>query len=244
MYKHLSKFTYNDKGCHCEQNKAIPDLSTRFTRLLQSCDFFVMTSVKKLLTLIIVSLVCSPVYASELTEYFKNLTTLDAKFTQTIYAGTNKPTQESKGFILVQSPNKFYLEYNDPYKIIYVADGKKLWSYDEDLEQIVVKDQGDLLVNTPAMLLSNPKDLTRLYKVERTGETDGWIWFELTPKKQNTNFETVSLAFANKEFKAMEMRDSFGQTTRLVFSKVVKNPAIAKKKFTFTPPKGVDVIGQ
>lgn len=198
----------------------------------------------KIILMLFASLIYSSVYASELTDYFKNLTTLDADFTQTVYAGTNKPTQESKGFILVKSPDKFYLEYNNPYKLIYVADGKKLWSYDEDLEQIVVKDQGDLLVNTPAMLLSNPKDLTRLYKVERTGETDGWIWFELTPKKQNTNFETVSLAFANNKFKAMEMRDSFGQTTRLVFSKVVKNPVIAKKKFTFTPPKGVDVIGQ
>lgn len=186
----------------------------------------------------------SSAQANELTDYFNNLTTLDADFTQTVYAGTNKPTQKSKGVILVQSPNKFYLEYNKPYKLIYVADGKKLWSYDEDLEQIVVKDQGDLLVNTPAMLLSNPKDLTRLYKVDRTGETEGWIWFELTPKKQNTNFETVSLAFADNKLKAMEMRDSFGQTTRLEFSKVIKNPAIAKKKFTFTPPKGVDVIGQ
>ena len=199
---------------------------------------------KYLLSVITFAIFYTSVQASELTDYFKNLKTLDANFIQTIYAGSNKPTQKSKGFILVQSPDKFYLEYNDPYKMIYVADGKKLWSYDEDLEQIVVKDQGDLLVNTPAMLLSNPKDLTRQYKVERTGETDGWIWFELTPKKQNTNFETVSLAFADNEFKAMEMHDSFGQTTRLEFTKVIKNPKIAEKKFVFVPPKGVDIIGQ
>jgi outer membrane lipoprotein carrier protein len=199
---------------------------------------------KKLFFILLLANIYTYAQASELTQYFDNLDTLDATFTQTLYAGNNAPKQESKGFILVKSPDKFYLEYNKPYKLIYVADGKKLWSYDEDLEQVVVKEQGDLLVNTPAMLLSNPKSLTRLYKIDRTGETDGWIWFELTPKSQNSNFETVSLAFKDNHLKAMEMRDSFGQTTRLVFNKVDKNPVIDKNKFIFHPPKGVDVIGQ
>lgn len=71
-----------------------------------------------------------------------------------------------------------------------------------------------------------------------------WLWFELTPKQENSNFETVSLAFENKELIAMEMRDNFGQITRLKFENVVKNPTLVSNQFIFTPPKGVDVIGQ
>ena len=184
------------------------------------------------------------IQASELTSYLNNLHTFQAGFTQSVFSSNNKVKQISKGLIVVKSPDKFYLEYNEPYNLLYVADGKKLWSYDEDLEQVVVKEQGNILINTPAMLLGNPKDLTQSYSIEKVGVTEGWLWFELTPKKENTNFESVSLAFKDNELKAMEMRDNFGQTTRLEFNKVIKNPTLSKSRFVFVPPKGVDVIGQ
>lgn len=184
------------------------------------------------------------VQASELLTYLKDLHTLEAKFTQTVFTNKNSVKQKSTGHIAVKSPDKFFLEYTEPYKLVYVADGKKLWSYDEDLEQVVVKPQGNELINTPAMLLGNPKDLTESYTIEKTGVIDGWLWFELTPKQQSNNFETVSLAFVENKLKAMEMRDNFGQTTRLEFLNVVKNPALSKNRFKFVPPAGVDVIGQ
>ena len=181
--------------------------------------------------------------ASELTQYLSNLKTFQADFTQSVFSPSNKEKQKSSGLIAVKSPDKFYLEYKKPYRLVYVADGKKLWSYDEDLEQVIVKPQGDLLINSPAMLLGNPKDLTQSYKIENVGITEGWLWFELTPKSENNNFETVSLAFVDGELKAMEMSDNFGQVTRLKFSQIVKNPKLPKNRFKFTPPKSVDVIG-
>lgn len=201
-------------------------------------------NVKKLFLICTFVLTSTQLHASELTDYLNNLYTFQADFTQSVFAANNQAKQKSKGLIVVKSPNNFYLEYNEPYKLLYVADGKKLWSYDEDLEQVVVKEQGNLLINTPAMLLGNPKDLTRSYRIEKTGVVEGWLWFELTPKKDNSNFETVGLAFDGAELIAMEMRDNFGQTTRLEFNKVIKNPTIKKNQFKFVPPEGVDVIGQ
>lgn len=197
-------------------------------------------------TLLICILVLSSlqVNASVLIKYLKNLNSFQAEFIQTVFTETNDKKQKSSGFIVVKSPNQFFLKYIKPYKLVYVADGKKIWSYDKDLEQVVVKKQGDILVNTPVMLLGNPKDLTRSYRIEEMGLTDGWLWFELTPKEDDTNFETVALAFENKELRAMEMTDHFGQTTRLEFINIIKNPKLAKNQFKFVPPKGVDVIGQ
>lgn len=199
---------------------------------------------KKLLIICTFVLTSLQLHASELTDYLSNLHTFQADFTQTVFAVNNQVKQKSKGVIVVSSPDKFYLEYNEPYKLLYIADGKKLWSYDEDLEQVVVKEQGNLLINTPAMLLGNPKDLTKSYAIEKTGVVEGWLWFELTPKQENNNFETVGLAFDNDKLVAMEMKDNFGQTTRLEFSKIAKNPTLTKNQFKFVPPKGVDVIGQ
>ncbi|MCK4866311.1 MAG: outer membrane lipoprotein chaperone LolA [Gammaproteobacteria bacterium] len=201
-------------------------------------------NIKKLFLICTFVLSSFQLNASELTNYLSNLHTFQAGFIQSVFSNNNKEKQKSKGLIVVKSPDKFYLEYNEPYNLLYVADGKKLWSYDEDLEQVVVKEQGNILINTPAMLLGNPKDLTESYTIEKVGITEGWLWFELTPKKENTNFESVSLAFKNNELKAMEMRDNFGQTTRLEFDSVVKNPTLSRNRFKFIPPKGVDVIGQ
>lgn len=177
---------------------------------------------KKLLLTVVFILLSFQLKASELTDYLNNLHTFKAVFVQSVFGQNNQIKQTSKGSIIVSSPDRFYLEYNEPYKLIYVADGKKLWSYDEDLEQVVVKVQGNLLINTPAMLLGNPKDLTKSYSIEKIGITDGLLWFELTPKKDSNNFETVALAFDKGELIAMEMRDNFGQTTRLRFHEVIK----------------------
>lgn len=199
---------------------------------------------KKTLIITAFILTSMQLHANELTDYLNNLRTFQSDFTQSVFTPNNQTKQKSKGLIVVKNPNKFYLEYNEPYNLIYVADGKKLWSYDEDLEQVVVKEQGNLLINTPAMLLGNPKDLTKSYVIEKTGMIEGLLWFELTPKSDNSNFETVGFAFDGDKLVAMEMRDNFGQTTRLDFRNVIKNPKLVKNRFKFTPPKDVDVIGQ
>ncbi|OYY02863.1 MAG: outer membrane lipoprotein carrier protein LolA, partial [Mehylophilales bacterium 35-46-6] len=38
--------------------------------------------------------------------------------------------------------------------------------------------------------------------------------------------------------------DSFGHTTKIVFSEVEVNPTLEEKNFLFKPPKGVDVVGE
>ncbi len=184
------------------------------------------------------------VQASELTQYLADLKTFKARFMQTIYSSNNEKKQVSYGVILVKSPDRFYLSYNKPFQLLYVADGKKLWSFDQDLEQVVVKPQGDILINTPAMLLGNPKDLTASYKIEKPVKQGNWLWFELIPKDENGSFISVSLAFEQHKLKAMEMKDNFGQVTRLEFDSIVKNSNIPDRQFYFTPPKGVDVLGQ
>ena len=41
---------------------------------------------------------------------------------------------------------------------------------------------------------------------------------------------------------AMELRDAFGQTSVLKFSRFEKNPKLADTHFKFVTPKGADVI--
>jgi outer membrane lipoprotein carrier protein len=41
----------------------------------------------------------------------------------------------------------------------------------------------------------------------------------------------------------MELVDHFGQTTRLRFTSIQRNPKLDGSEFKFTPPKGADVLG-
>ena len=40
----------------------------------------------------------------------------------------------------------------------------------------------------------------------------------------------------------MELYDQLGQITVMRFSQIERNPKLSSDLFTFTPPKGVDVI--
>lgn len=179
--------------------------------------------------------------AGQLDSYFDGVTTIQAGFTQTVIHSKDK-SQTSKGKLYVASPDRFRLDYLEPYSQLYIADGKTLTSYDEDLEQVIIKPQGEMLTNTPAMVLSNPKQLDQDYKVEYQGRWDGRKWYLLTPKRQDTNFEQLRLGFENKRLKMMELKDSFGQFNRLVFDNVQYNKPLPKKVFSFVPPEGVDII--
>jgi outer membrane lipoprotein carrier protein len=73
---------------------------------------------------------------------------------------------------------------------------------------------------------------------------DGLVWVELSPKDPESNFQAVTLAFEGNLLKQMIMRDSFDQRTRLTFSQVRENPPFDNSTFLFSPPAGVDVVGE
>jgi chaperone LolA len=184
------------------------------------------------------------VQAQTLQMRFSGLDSFSAEFTQKLFDADQVLQEETSGVLRVQRPNRFNLEYRQPYYQLYVADGKDLYFYDKDLEQVTVKAQQGMLENTPAMLLSNPGKLDQLYHVKPQGEEAGLFWYELTPKQDGGSFERINLAFKNNELRIMELEDSFKQTTRLMFKGIQRNPDLDPKLFRFTPPKGVDVIRQ
>ena len=198
----------------------------------------------KLLVAIISLLFAFNVQAQTLQMRFSGLDSFSAEFTQKLFDADQVLQEETSGVLRVQRPNRFNLEYLQPYYQLYVADGKDLYFYDKDLEQVTVKAQEGMLENTPAMLLSNPGKLDQLYHVKPQGEEAGLFWYELTPKQDGGSFERINLAFKQNELRIMELQDSFKQTTRLMFKGVQRNPDLSPKLFRFTPPKGVDVIRQ
>lgn len=176
--------------------------------------------------------------------FLAKLTTLQSDFVQSLVDANGKVLDESEGVMQISRPGKFRLEYTSGSNSqLYVADGKKVWIFDRDLDQVTVKNQEEALGSTPALLLSSTAPIEKNFRVKELGFHEGFQWLELKPLKSEGSFEYVKLALEGNTLRAMEMIDGFGQSTRLFFKSVQRNPKIADKQFKFTPPEGVDVVG-
>ena len=180
--------------------------------------------------------------AGRLNQLLSGITTLEATFKQVLLNEHAETIQESSGIFQLKRPGKFRWDYTKPYTQLIVADGRRLWVYDADLEQVTVKKQGTALGNTPALLLTDARAVEKDFDVQSKGVQEGLEWFGLTPKDKESNFLKIKLAFGQNKLQQMELVDGFGQTTRLVFSDININTHIAVKQFEFKPPRGVDII--
>ena len=170
--------------------------------------------------------------------------TAEADFTQTVTDKTGRVTQEASGTMAFARPGKFRWDYVKPYEQVIVGDGTRLWLYDADLDQVTVKALGDVIAGTPAALLAGDDAIEKHFKLKNAGESDGLEWLEATPISRDTSFERVRMGFKGDVLVQMELFDHFGQHTTLKLSRLARNPAIAPSRFTFTPPKGADIIGE
>jgi outer membrane lipoprotein carrier protein len=179
-----------------------------------------------------------------LKAFFDEQGAMRAHFVQTVQGAAFDQPEESSGVLMMQRPGRFRWDYEKPYKQEIVADGKRLWIYDVDLDQVVVKPMSEALGDTPAMLLSGEGNLEERFQIHELAPTEGGLlWVELIPKQKESGFESLRLAFKGADLARMELTDSFGQVTRLRFSQLERHVHLPPDTFRFVPPKGVDVVG-
>lgn len=179
----------------------------------------------------------------QLRQFVSATRSAEGDFEQVVTAKSGRKPQKSAGTFAFARPGKFRWEYQLPYQQLLVGDGDKLWSWDKDLNQVTVKRLGDALGATPAAILFGGNDLEQNFELADGGNSEGLAWVEARPRKPDSGFENLRLGLAGGQLKRMEMRDSFGQSTAIVFSRLLPNPALDAARFRFTPPPGADVIG-
>lgn len=180
---------------------------------------------------------------SRLNQFVAEVSEFQAMFTQTVVDSEGNIMEQADGEFLLSRPGKFRWDYVTPYPQQIVADGQRIWFYDEDLEQITVKSQDETLADTPAGLLSGKSMPEDAYNIMAVDKDDDLQWVELTPKDAESNFQRVQLGFDETGLQQMLMTDAFDQQTNLQFTEVKINPSLAADRFNFIPPAGVDVVG-
>ncbi len=163
------------------------------------------------------------------------------EFTQKVVAQGSKDKLSSGSFVFAR-PGKFIWTYTKPYDQVLQADGEQLFIYDKDLNQVTTRKLGDALGSSPAAILFGSNDLEKNFALSEAGARDGLEWLKATPKAKDSSFEQILIGLKNGTPEAMELKDSFGQTSILAFKKFEKNPALNATSFKFVMPKGADVI--
>ena len=179
---------------------------------------------------------------ARLTQLLEKSQTLSARFSQLTLDGSGTQLQETAGQMSLQRPGLFYWHTDAPQEQLMVSDGKKVSLWDPDLEQVTIKNLDQRLTQTPALLLSGDvSKISQSFDISAK-EAGGVIDFTLKPKTRDTLFDSLRLSFRNGLVNDMQLIDSVGQRTNILFTGVKANEPIPASRFRFDVPKGADVI--
>src|SRR5690348_9351262 len=111
--------------------------------------------------------------ANNFSDLLKKINTYSANFAQNIRDGDGKKVSNTHGELKIERPGKFYWKSTKPDPVLIVGDGKFLWTYDMELEQVTKQDLHEVLRNSPAGLLAGSLDkLTEEFDVSAANKNE------------------------------------------------------------------------
>lgn len=216
--------------------------------MLKKIIFFMITS------FISFSVLADTTANESLSQLLKNMHSLQADFTQTIVDKKGKVIQKNVGHMDLQRPSRFRWDVRSPSKQLIVTNGKKLWIYDPDLEQVTIRVLVKTAGETPAMLLSDENlSLSSEFSVSPINNASDHSsshasshlqWYLLIPKDQSSIISALKLGFQNQQIRQMQLEDHLGHTTMITFSNIKQNVPVSDSLFNFKPPAHIDIIDE
>lgn len=180
--------------------------------------------------------------AQQLQHFLDNTQSLSAQFEQTLLNEYNELMQQSAGELRMQRPGKFRWDYTKPYEQAIVSNGRKIWMYDAELEQVNVRPY-EQLESSPVNLLDNQQPLDTLFTLQDMPSQEGQDWVKLIPLKADSDFQQMLVGLHKGRIKTMRLLDNFNQQTEIIFTYLTINPRFKAGLFEFSAPAGADVMG-
>ena len=160
-----------------------------------------------------------------------------------------RQVQKAEGSVYFKKEGKMFWDYQTPTPQQIISNGKTLWFFEPEDEQVTVTEVTDgLQSQISADLLNGNAQLTRDFKVtEITKEEDvqtGTIVLELIPRASQNNLSKIIMRLNSKNFRIYqtEVYDLFENLTRITFSQIQIDTNLNDSLFTFTPPSGVEIL--
>ena len=201
---------------------------------------------KKIALLLSLSLFPASVLAGAqqtLESFVQKVKTAKGSFTQVVVDKTGKQMEApSEGTFIFSRPGKFLWKYQNPYEQEMICNGKDLYLWDKDLEQVTIRAASGAIPQSPASILFGGKSITQDWIVKELGERDGLLWVQLVPKNETAGIGYVSFGFREQTPKKIEFMGSFGEKTTLDITSFEQGISVPSNTFNFQIPKGTDVV--
>jgi len=186
--------------------------------------------------------------ARALQARYDTILDFSADFLQAYRGGILPQTTIERGRLEVKRPGRMRWEYQVPELKLLVGDGRKLYFYVPADRQVLVHDvPEDDRATTGALFLAGKGNLLRDFTVsfDRLDQVPPDLTvLRLTPRRAEPEYAWLMLAFDPRtlQIRTMVQLDAQGGQSTFTFTNVKENVGIADNHFTFSIPRGVDVV--
>ena len=179
----------------------------------------------------------------QLEQFLAKTDSLSSRFQQKLVDQYGFLLQQSAGTLMMQRPGKFRWDYILPYPQNIISNGKKIWMYDSELEQVNIRPYDQVLATSPVNLLDKKQKLEIEFIVETMPSDEHQQWVKLLPRNTESDFKEMQVGMQNGNIKTMRFVDNFLQQTEIEFEQLIVNPQFNETQFEFVTPEGTDVVG-
>ena len=178
---------------------------------------------------------------------YTRIADLRADFTQNAFNKSLGQTIKAEGTVYLKKGGKMRWEYKSPSPQQIVSDGKSLWIYTPELNQVNVGEAPRALAGPAGSFLAGLGKLREEFSVRfftPSKDDDGRPVLDLRPKKPTPVLTRLILSVDPQEYLVRKavLHDQFDNTVTMAFTKVTINSGLGEPLFTFTPPKGAAVV--
>ncbi len=180
---------------------------------------------------------------------YARLTDLKAEFSQTSFNKSLNSSIPAQGAVYLKKGGKLRWEYSEPTRQEIVSDGKTLWVYTPELNQVNTGPAPEALAGPAGSFLAGLGRLREHFQVRflnpaQPTDTDGSVVLDLIPKEPLPTLRRLVLAVDPRSWQPRRavVYDEFENTVTMQFTKVALNSGLPDRLFTFVAPPGVATV--
>lgn len=188
------------------------------------------------------SLIHAQTATKQLRDFVQHVHAASGNFSQRTVDAQGKERPEQSGEFAFKRPGQFKWQVLRPYEQLVLSDGKQLYQYDPDLNQLTQRGVDAAIGASPAAILFGSGQLDQSFDLKERPDTENLQWLRATPKGNDAGFDYVDIGFMDAQPTKLILLDAFGQKTLIELSNMKTNVTFKDNDFRFIPPADVDVV--
>lgn len=189
------------------------------------------------------------VNAEELKPLLQPLANSTGEFEQRLYDQQGELVQESSGTFALKQPGRFRWDTVEPFPQNLISNGKTIWLYDPDLEQVTIKSFADQQDQLPIRLISGDFsviesgfEISRIIEQSDADLSNTENQHYVLKPLESEQLKTIELTFSENHIQSMTVTETTGFNTVFEFQNNQPLEKLELSTFEFAVPDGTDVF--